>query len=112
MSNYTSSYAIRYSIAQLQQQIEVAAVTAASQIQNEDPATPDHANRLAWANWALAHSSAAWQPFGWPVAQNPTIIAAVQTDPSGQTVQDSDVQFVVNEYLPKIVDQFAANPPK
>lgn len=111
MSNYTTSYAIRYSTPHLSQQTEVAVVTAAGQIQNEDPATPDHTNRLAWANWAIPNSSVAWQSFAWPVAQNATIVADVIADPSGQTVQDSDVQFVVNEYIPEVVAQFVANPP-
>jgi hypothetical protein len=95
----------------LSQQTEVAVVTAAGQITNEDPATPDHANRLAWANWAVSNSSVAWQSFAWPVANNPAIITAVTADPSGQTVLDSDVQFVVNSNLDKVIAEFVAHPP-
>lgn len=111
MSDYTTSYAIRYSTPALSQKTEVAVVTAAVEIQNEDPSTADHANRLAWANWAMANSPLAWLPFSWPVAQNPAIVASVETDPSGQSVADSDVQFVVNSYLQSVVDQWVANPP-
>jgi hypothetical protein len=111
MSNYTTSYAVRYSTPALSQKTEVAVVTAAGQIQNEDPATPDHTNRLAWANWAIPNSSVAWQSFAWPVAENPTIVAAVTDDPSGQSVQDSDVQFVINSILPKVIAEFVAHPP-
>jgi len=111
MSDYTTSYAIRYSTPPLSQKNEVAVVTAAGEIQNEDPTTPDHANRLAWANWAIPHSSVAWLPFAWPVSTNSTIVASVIADPSGNSVADSDVQFVVNSVLPSVVDQFAANPP-
>jgi hypothetical protein len=108
---YTSSYALRYQIPSVQQQIEVAVIHDVEDINNEDPATPDHANRLVWATWANKNSSLAWIPFAWPVAMNPTIQAAVQADPSGQSVQDSDVQFVVTSALPKVIADFVAHPP-
>jgi hypothetical protein len=111
MSDYTTSYAIRYSTPHLSQQTEVAVVTAAGQIQNEDASTPDHANRLAWASWAITNSSVAWLSFAWPVASNPAIVQAVTADPSGQTVNDSDVQFVVNSNLQKVVDDWVTNKP-
>jgi hypothetical protein len=111
MSAYTSSYAIRYTIPSLQQQIEVAAVHSAEDIHNEDPATPNHPNRLAWANWVAKNSSVSWLAFSWPVALNPTIQASVQADPSGQSVADSDVQFVVNSNLEAVIADFVANPP-
>jgi hypothetical protein len=111
MSDYTTSYAIRYSTPHLSQQTEVAVETAAVQIQNEDPATADHANRLRWANWAIPNSSVAWQPFAWPVANNPSIVAKVTADPSGQTVPDSDVQFVVNSYVETVVTEWVAKNP-
>lgn len=111
MSAYTSSYAIRYSIPSLQQKIEVATVHAAADITNEDPSTPDHANRLTWAHWVGSNSSVAWLPFSWPVALNPIIQAAVEADPSGQSVQDSDVQFVANSNLDAVIAAWIANPP-
>jgi len=111
MSDYTTSYAIRYSTPHLLQQTEVAVVTAAVSIQNEDPGTPDHANRFRWANWAIPNSSVAYAPFSWPVANNPSIVQKVTEDPSGQSVPDSDVQFVVNGYVETVVTEWvAANP--
>lgn len=112
MSTYTDSYRLRYQLPTIQQQIEVAVIHAAADIQNEDSATADHANRLAWANWVNGNSSVAWNPFAWPVGLNSTIQASVAADPSGQSVQDSDVQFVVNSALPKVIAAFVANPPK
>lgn len=106
---YTTSYSIRYEIRSIQQQIEVAVMTAAQNIVAEDPTTPDHANRIAWANWANESSSVAWIPFGWPVAMNPAIQAAVEADPSGQTVADSDVQFVVNSNVEAVITEWIAN---
>jgi hypothetical protein len=107
---YTASYALRYMIPSVQQQIEVAVITAAQAIENEDPATADHANRIAWANWANQNSSVAWNPFAWPVAMNPSIQTSVETDPSGQSVKDSDIQFVVNSNLEAVITYWVAHP--
>jgi hypothetical protein len=108
---YTASYAIRYSIPSIQQQIEVAVITAAQSIENEDPSTPDHSNRIAWAAWANQNSSVAWNAFAWPVGMNPAIQAAVEADPSGQSVKDSDIQFVVNSNVEAVITYWVANPP-
>jgi hypothetical protein len=111
MSDYTTSYAIRYSTPPLIQKIEVAVVTAATQVQNEDSTTLDHADRLAWANWAVSNSVQASSAFGWPVAKNPGIIGSVESDPTGKSVLDSDVQFVVNSYLETAIQQWLAKLP-
>lgn len=111
MSDYLDSYKMRYQTPSLMAQIEVAMVHAGNDILNEDPAAPDHANRLAWAQWSMANSSVAFAPFGWPVCQNPAILTSYQADPSGATILDSDVQFVVNSMVPQVVANFVANPP-
>jgi hypothetical protein len=111
MSTYTSSYALRYQIVSVQQQIEVAVIHDVQNITNEDPTTPDHANRLKWADWANKNSSVAWNAFAWPVAMNPTIQGSVQTDPSGQSVKDSDIQFVCDSALSQVIADFVAHPP-
>jgi hypothetical protein len=108
---YTASYALRYQIPSVQQQIEVAVITAAGAIVTEDPATADHANRIAWANWANQNSSVAWIPFAWPVAMNQSIQASVEADPSGQSVKDSDIQFVVNSNVEAVITYWVAHPP-
>lgn len=84
-------------------------VHATADIKNEDSSTPDHANRLAWATWANANSSAAWIPFAWPVGMNPSIVASVAADPSGQSVPDNDVQFVVNANVDAVIAAWVAN---
>lgn len=103
MSAYTNSYALAYNTPSVQQQIEVAVVTAAANIITEDPATANHAARLAWANWAQQSSSVAWVAFRWYVATNATIVGEVQTDASGASIKDSDVQFVVNSNLETVI---------
>lgn len=111
MSAYTDSYRVRYLIPSIQQQIEVAAIHAASDIFNEDAGVADHTNRLAWANWVNKSSSVAWVFFAWPVGMNPAIVAHLATDPSGASIPDNDVQFVVNSNVDKAVADFVANPP-
>jgi hypothetical protein len=109
--SYANSWYIRYSAPAIQQQTEVAVVTAAGQVINEDPATPDHTNRLNWANWATGNSKGATNFFLWPVAMNPTIQESIATDPTGGSVKDSDIQFVINSNLPAAVAYFVAHPP-
>ena len=111
MSTYTNSYAIRYTITSLQQQTETAVIHAATDILVEDPSTPDHSNRILWASWAQENSVLAYVPFMWPVALNPTIEAAVAADPTGGTVADTDVQFVVNSELGNVIPAWIVKPP-
>jgi hypothetical protein len=110
MSDYKTEYALRYTLINVHQQIEVAAVIAAGNIITEDPATPDHVNRLNWANFVMGLSVSAIEVFKWPVAQNPTIQASVAADPSGDSVTDSDVQFVVNSNVDMAVEQYKSSP--
>jgi hypothetical protein len=111
MSAYTISYSIRYVIPSLSQQIEVAVVHCIEDIKNEEPSAPDHSNRAAWATWANKNSALAYEPFRWPVAMNPAIGAYIEADPSGATVPDGDVQFVVNSNLNFVIADFVSNPP-
>ena len=111
MSLYTTGYSTRYGIPSIQQQAEFAVITAASQIKNEDPSTPNHANRLAWAAWIDTQSAQGTWPFLWPIALNPSIQAAVADDPTGATVTDNDVQFVVNSNLEFVIAAWAAGQP-
>jgi len=111
MSTYTDNWGLRYNLPTFHQQIEVAVVTAAADVQNEATSTPDHANRLAWASWANQNSMAAWVAFGWPCAMNATIQASYKADPTGGSIQDSDIQFVVNSNLEAVVTAWVAHPP-
>lgn len=110
MSDYKTEYALRYTLTSVHQQTEVAAIVAATAITNEGVATPNHADRLAWAHFVLGTSAAATEVFKWPVAQNPTIQASVAADPSGATVKDDDVQFVVDSNVDMAVQQYKSSP--
>lgn len=109
--SYKTAYQIRYTTPLLLQQQEVAVVHCCEDIKNEGASAPDHANRMAWATWANKTSSFAYQPFSWAIANNPAIQAAIEVDPTGATVPDGDVQFVVNANLDAVIADFVLNPP-
>lgn len=81
--------------------VAMLALRSAVFVGNEDPATEDHAARLAWANAVLRaelnnkHFAAA------VIASNPTISAAIDADPGarGSNVPDGDIEFVINSIL-------------
>lgn len=104
-------YSIKYSIPALFQRTESAVIIAARDIYNEATSTPDHAHRLKWAQYTNVNSSVSTIYFMWSLAMNSTIQAAVEADPSGETVTDNDIQFVVSSSLPQVLDDFKANPP-
>lgn len=112
MSSYTDSFSVRYEIQSIQRQTEVAMMHCVTDISNEAIDAPDHANRLAWATYANEDSSNAVRPFLWPVATNPAVINAVGNDPSGVTVLDSDVQYIVNGALDKVIADWVKNNPQ
>lgn len=110
MPAYTTSYSTRYGIPKIKEQVEVAVVIAAEQIKNEDPGTPDHANRVDWAHWVASNSSVAYIPFMWPIAMNPSIQTSIESDPTGQSVPDGDIQFVVNSNVDIVIAEWVQNP--
>ena len=103
---YKANHAARYRVPSLLNQIEVAVVTAAQIIFNEDSATPDHPNRLAWANYVNKSS-----PLVINASMDNVILTSLQADNSGNTVKDTDVQRVVDSILNTVIADFIANPP-
>ena len=100
---YTDIYtAATDEAATLRKQVAVAFFKSAVDILNEDSATVNHYNRLAWArkvtdsNTAPMSEAARWI---WKVLEN----ASIQASPT--TATDNDVQFVVNSILGYIVQQ-------
>jgi hypothetical protein len=110
MSVYTDNYKLRYDIPSVTQQTEVAVVHAAMDILNA-AATPETENEREWATWANKNSKEAAIPFGWPVGMNSSIQASIASDPTGGSVLDSDIQFVVNSNLDSTIADFILNPP-
>ena len=85
--------------------VAAAIANAAEDIENEDPATPNHEARLAWAESMLAGGVWNADPatadetdkIMWRVGLNPTIAAA------GENATDNDIQFVVNSLLDMLI---------
>lgn len=95
---YVDTYNLRYNSATLKPKTEVAVVTAATNVLNEDAGTANHANRILWAQWALKNSKQATEQMLWGVVGNATIVA------DGDSASDADVQFVVNSYIDSFAD--------
>lgn len=81
-------------------------VKAARDIYNENPATPNHANRLAWANTITGANAALaiteQQAMTWVIA-NPTI-SSNYADDGQAAITDNDLLFVVSsEVLPRLI---------
>jgi hypothetical protein len=105
MATLAEKWSLRTSEA-LRTRLAQAMQDAAYAISNEDPATPDHVNRLAWASGVLANSSAAYgeaRRVQWRLALNPTIAAA------GEAATDGELEYVlIAEILPAILAQIGA----
>jgi hypothetical protein len=110
MSDYKTEYALRYTLTNVHQQIEVATVVAAGDIITEDPGTANHVDRLNWAHFVMGNSVMAYEVMKWPVAANPAIQTSVQEDPTGNSVSDNDVQFVVNSNIELAVEAYKTSP--
>lgn len=90
---YLDTYNLRYTSANLKNRTVVAVAKAAYDILNEDAGTANHANRVIWANQALADAQGKAEQMMWGLVTNATIAAA------GDAATDNDVQFVVNSYI-------------
>lgn len=106
-----TNHQIRYQIPKIREQVEAAVMVAVTDILNEASGTPDHTNRYAWAEWANLNSQIAYIYFMWAVAMNPSVVESVEGDPSGESVSDSDIQFIVNANMDKVIAECVENPP-
>ena len=99
-------YAVRFdrSGGELERRV-VAAVgkQASSIVTTEDPATANHANRLAWAKGVLRSGTAlqaAGETFMSHIAFNGTIAASLA---AGEQPPDADIEYVVNVSVDHVV---------
>ena len=83
---------------EFQIRLRYALLRAAYDISNEDPNTPDHDKRLAWANDELGgQSRVPIDRLAVGVLLNPAIAAA------GALATDADLQFQVNSMVPGLI---------
>lgn len=79
--------------------LEAAIANAADDVRSEAAATANHAARFNWANNVLGNATGPEnqaRAIIWLVLQNATVVDGYAGDPSGSTVTDNDIQFVVN----------------
>lgn len=74
-----------------------AAATAALQVLSEDAATPEHDQRVRWAQSTLMDPQGMGRRMFVGVIANDTIAAAETTTPGSSS--DNDIQFVVNSLI-------------
>jgi len=84
----------------MKMRVAAALANAAEDIENEDPGTPNHAARLAWASAVLQDDLLQEaDKIMWRVGLNPTIAAAGE-----ENATDNDIQFVVNSLLDILIE--------
>jgi hypothetical protein len=81
--------------------VALIALKSAVAVGNEDPATADHAERLAWANKALRGAVNNKHLAGAIIASNTTITATINANPLnlGSDVPDGDIEFALNSII-------------
>lgn len=97
MADFLTLYGYRYNTGEeFMSRIESGVAVMCRTILAEDPATANHAERLAWANWALVqgNTKAAAAGIAWAVIANPTIAAALS---AGNAVPDSDIEYEIGQ---------------
>lgn len=97
MATYSEIYNLRHESISLRNRAEVAVVTAAQNVLNEDPGVTNHANRALWSHWALKNSKKAAGQMMWGLVGNATIQS------NGDASTDADIQFVIDG----LIDSFA-----
>lgn len=96
MATYAQMFVMRQS-PELLARFVIAVEKAAYDITNEDPATPQHAQRIAFARRILMDDAGAQK---W--ARRALCLAVVSNQAlqdNGNAVTDSDVQFIVNSII-------------
>lgn len=81
------------SSAEFKARVAAAIAVASNNIINEDVATANHAERLAWAKNAIKNAESVSEQMLWLVVQNATIAT------NGLSSSDNDIQFTVNSNI-------------
>ncbi|QOG18162.1 MULTISPECIES: hypothetical protein [Bradyrhizobium] len=69
----------------------------AQNVAGEDPATANHAERIAYANLVIRGEEKPQLVSAHVISSNPTIAAAIESDPDalGSNVPDGDIEFAL-----------------
>jgi len=100
MATYAELYNLKNN-SDLNNKLHVAVVAAAKYVFEEDPGTPNHANRLTWAQQAIIAPQAYAQPMTWAV-----LVANSGATPANiVSATDAQIQSNVNA----VIDLFAGS---
>lgn len=100
--DYLGIYDLQYRHSDLRTRTQIAISNAAYNVINEDAGTANHANRIIWANYALANPERMMSLEMSLLVQNPTIQAG------GDNATDNDIQFVVNGLIDPYANAIAS----
>jgi hypothetical protein len=92
-----STYQLRYESKNMRDRVTAALAKSAGDIKNEDPGTPNHENRITWADYAFANTTGIAENAMWDVVMNPAINVA------GEAATDNDIQFAVNSWVNAVI---------
>lgn len=90
---------------QVKQRFIGAVIKSAAYVLNEDPLTPNHVNRLAWAMAVKADPLGQAAGMWTSALTNATVIQAVG---SGGEITDNDIEYVVAVMLDEFANALAA----
>jgi hypothetical protein len=99
MATHTELFEL-YSNSALRNRVEIALILVAETIRTEDPATPNHARRLAWARTVFS------DPQRWLMPMF-RLLLAVQSAPEAGPIGDASDELIVGR-VTEAVDFFAA----
>jgi len=87
--------------------------TTAQQVATEDPATPDHAVRIDYAERTIRGDENPKLLATHVIASNPTIMTTIDSDPGayGANVPDNDIAFALSSIWTARALSFAATTP-
>lgn len=83
----------------LHQRTQAAMQKGGAAVLTESDATPNHADRLLWAQRALNAPDVFVAQFWSVISQNDIIAGSYASDPTGASVTDGDIEFTVNSAI-------------
>jgi hypothetical protein len=90
------------------QRVGLLSFKVAQNVASEDPATPNHANRVQYSNRIFVGSESAVLLTSHVVSSNPTIYSTVESE-GGAAVPDSDIEFALASIWDARANAFALN---
>jgi hypothetical protein len=101
-TNYLDRYNLQYTDTLLRQRTQISIESSAHYIIGEDPSTPNHANRIIWANAVFGDPEAMTKAMMGAAVQNPLIYE------NGNEVTDAQIDQVIAPLIDFFADAVAS----